>query len=68
MDRKFASACLYSAAPPGLQHRPLLLARSVYEAAGGRIRGTSSGGLLLLSLGVWAVVWAALASLAAWLR
>ena len=68
MDRKFASTRRYSAAPSAFQHRSPLSARSIYEAAGGQTRGTSSAGLLLLSLGVWAAVWAALASLSSWLR
>ena len=68
MERQFASARLYSAVPLDLQHRSLPSALSVYEAAGGQTMGTSSAGLLLLSLGVWVAVWAALASLSSWLR
>lgn len=68
MDRKFASARLYSAAPSDLLHRSPPFARSVYEAAGEQTGGTTSAGLLLLSLAIWAAPWAALASLSSWLR
>ena len=65
MDREFTSKRLYSAASSDLQ-QSLPTAPSVHEAARGRTGGTSSAGLLLLSLGIWAAVWAALASLSSW--
>jgi hypothetical protein len=68
MNREFASARLYSFVPPDLQHRFPPSARSLYETVWRETEGTSSARLLLLSLGVWAAVWAALASLSAWLR
>jgi len=68
MDRNCASARLYSAVPPHNHHRSPTHIRPVDEAARGLASGTSAAGLLLLSLGVWAAVWAILASLSSWLR
>jgi hypothetical protein len=68
MYSKFAPARLFSAAPADLHHRFPPFDRSLCEAAGEQTRATSSAGVLLLSLGVWAAVWATLASLSSWVR
>ena len=68
MDRNCVPARLYSAVPPQYQHRSPTHIRPVNEAVSGPTNGTSAAGLLLLSLGVWAAVWATLASLSSWLR
>lgn len=68
MDRNFLSGLLYFGEHLGLQRRLPPSARSVYEAAPGRIRRASATRLLLLSLGVWAASWATLASLSSWLK
>jgi hypothetical protein len=68
MDREFAFSRLYFATPSDLQHRLPPSARPTHWAADGHIKGTSAGGLLVLSLGVWAAIWAALASVSSWLR
>jgi len=68
MDRECALARLYFATPSDLRHRTLPSARPVHRAADRQIKRTSAGGLLLLSLGVWAAVWAGLASVSSWLR
>jgi hypothetical protein len=68
MDRSLASARLYSIAPPDLLYRSPPFARSVNKATCEQTGGPSSPGLLLLSLGIWAAVWTALASLSSWLR
>ena len=68
MDRKCASARIYSAVPPHNRHRSPNHIWSADEAAGGPTRETSAAGLLLLSLEIWAAVWATLASLSSWLR
>ena len=68
MDSKSASARLYSAEHPDLQHRLPGSVQSAYEAAIGAPGRASAARLLLLSLGVWAAIWAILRSLSSWLK
>ena len=68
MDRISASARLHSATLPDLRRGSALYAPSVCEAARGQTSDTSSARTLFLSLVVWAVVWAAFASLSSWLK
>jgi hypothetical protein len=68
MDRTLALTRLYSAAPPDNRHRSPSSAWSISEVVRGQTRTGSADGLLLLSLGVWAAVWATLASVSSWLR
>jgi len=68
MDSKSASARLYSAENPDLRHRLPGFVQSAHEADVGRPGTASAAPLLLLSLGVWAAVWAILESLSSWLK
>jgi len=68
MDSKSASARLYPAEHPDLRHRLPGFVQSAYEADVGRPGRASVGRLLLLSLGVWAAIWAILQSLSSWLK
>jgi hypothetical protein len=64
MDQNFLSERPNSAEQRDLQHRSPPSARLAYGTA----RRASATGLLLMSLGVWAAMWAALATLSSWLR
>jgi hypothetical protein len=68
MDSEFASPRLRSAEHRNPQHRSPQSSRPVYEAATARAKGASPVRLLLLSLGVWAAIWATLKSLSSWLK
>jgi len=67
VDGKLVSARLYTAEHQEFQRPALAAARLAFEASP-RERRASAVGLLLVSFGVWAAVWAGLASLSSWLR
>jgi hypothetical protein len=68
MDRTLASTRLYSVASPDNRPRSPSSAWSTHEAVRRQTTAGSAAGLLLPSLGVWAAVWATLASVYSWLR
>lgn len=69
MDSKSAPPRLYSAEHSDPQHHRLPgSVQSAYEAATGLAGRASAVRLLLLSLGVWAAIWATLKSLSSWLK
>jgi len=68
MDRLSTSAYLHSATLPDLQRGSPPYPPSVCEAARGQTRDPSPASTLFLSVVVWAVVWAAFASLSSWLK
>jgi hypothetical protein len=68
MDSKAASGRPYSAEHPDPQDRLPGSVQPAYEAAIGAPGRESAARLLLLSLGVWAAIWAILRSLSSWLK
>jgi len=68
MHSKSAPARLYSAEHSDPQHRLPGSVQSAYEAATGPAGRASAVRLLLLSLGVWAAIWATFKSLSSWLK
>ena len=68
MDSKSAPPRRYSAERSDPQHRLPGSVQSAYEAATGLPGRASAVRLLLLSLGVWAAIWATLKSLSSWLK
>ena len=68
MDRTFASARQYSAAPADNRHRSPSSASAIVGIVGRHTKAASAAELILLSLSVWAAIYATLASVSPWLR